>query len=135
MSAVIFRDGRVLLQRRDDNGLWGFPGGGVEPGESLAVAVRREVEEETGLLVEPVRVIGVYSSPDLHQVMTYPDGAVVHYISTALECVITGGTLACGPESLDLSWCDPAAPPDTLMPVARIRLRDALARAPHAFLR
>ena len=132
---MIFGDGGVLLQRRDDNGLWGFPGGGVEPGESLRVAVRREVLEETGLLVEPLRVIGVYSAPEMHQIMTYPDGAVIHYISTALECAITGGTMACGAESLELGWFDPECPPETLMPVARIRLRDALARAPQAFLR
>ena len=113
----------------------GIPGGWRRTGESLHTAVRREVEEETGLLVEPVRVIGVYSSPDVHQVITYPDGTVVHYISTALECMITGGTLACGPESLELAWCDPEAPPPTLMPVAHIRLRDALARVPQAYLR
>ncbi|MFN8544177.1 MAG: NUDIX domain-containing protein [Candidatus Binatia bacterium] len=135
VSAVIFSDAGVLLQRRDDNGLWGLPGGAVEPGESLRVAVVREVREETGLVVEPVRVIGVYSAPENHQVMTYPDGNVIHYISTALECVIVGGEIVCGAESLELGWFAPDAPPADLMPVALLRLRDALARQPRAFLR
>lgn len=40
---------RVLLARRADNGLWGLPSGHVEPGETVAEAVAREVREETGL--------------------------------------------------------------------------------------
>src|SRR6185436_11811839 len=100
VSAVILRPGGVLLQRRSDNGLWGLPGGGVEPGESVREAVAREVREETGLEVEPLRVIGVYSAPEHHQIITYPDGNVIHYVSTCFECAITGGTLVCGEESL-----------------------------------
>jgi len=126
---------RVLLQRRDDNGRWGLPGGGVDPGESVEAAVRREVREETGLHVEPVRLIGVYSDPANHQVMTYPDGNLVHYVSCAFECVVTGGTLACGDESLALDWFDPDGLPDDVMAVSRIRIRDALARQTAAFIR
>src|SRR5262245_33852004 len=87
VAAVIFDDGRVLLQRRDDTRRWGLPGGAVDPGESVRDAVIREVLEETGLDVEPVRLIGVYSDPVYHQVMTYPDGNLIHYVSTVFECV------------------------------------------------
>ena len=61
VAAVIFTNDRVLLQRRDDTGHWGLPGGAVEPGESVRQALIREVREETGLEVEPLRLIGVYS--------------------------------------------------------------------------
>lgn len=136
MSAVIFdAAGRVLLQRRDDNGRWGLPGGGVEPGESVHFAVAREVREETGLEVDPIRLIGVYSAPSNHQVFAYPDGNVVHYVSIAFECVVTGGTLACGDESLDLQWFDPSALPPETMAVSRLRIRDGLARQTTAFVR
>ena len=47
VAAVIFDGDRVLLQRRDDTVRWGLPGGGVEPGESVAGAIVREVREET----------------------------------------------------------------------------------------
>lgn len=52
-AAVIEKDGRVLLTRRgpglDSAGRWEFPGGKLEPGESAAAALRREIEEELGL--------------------------------------------------------------------------------------
>jgi 8-oxo-dGTP pyrophosphatase MutT (NUDIX family) len=52
-ATVIVRDaaGRVLMQRRSDNGQWGLPGGALEPGESLEETGRREVWEETGVRV------------------------------------------------------------------------------------
>jgi 8-oxo-dGTP diphosphatase len=64
-AAAIIQDdeGRVLLIRRGDGRGWSLPGGMMEPGERIAEAVVREVWEETGLEVEPVRLVGVYSDP------------------------------------------------------------------------
>ena len=135
VAAVIFQDDRVLLQRRDDNRQWGLPGGSVEPGESVRTAVIREVLEETGLDVEPLRLIGVYSDPANHQIVTYPDGNVIHYVSSVFECAVRGGTLTCCEESLELAYFAPdALPPDTL-PISRIRIVDALTRRVEAFVR
>lgn len=49
--SILIQDeaGRVLLQRRGDDGLWGTPGGGLDPGEDFLTAARRELHEETGL--------------------------------------------------------------------------------------
>jgi len=135
VSAIIRTPAGLLLQRRADNGLWGLPGGGVEPGESVTDAVVREVREETGLEVVPLRLIGVYSSPAHHQIVTYPDGNVVHYVSTSFECRLVGGTLACGSESTELGWFDPEALPPALMPMHRLRIVDALAGRADAFVR
>jgi ADP-ribose pyrophosphatase YjhB (NUDIX family) len=135
VAAVIFEGDRVLLQRRDDNGRWGLPGGGVDPGESVRTAIIREVREETGLDVEPVRLIGVYSDPANHQVITYPDGNVIHYVSAVFECAIRGGALACGAESLALEFFAPDALPEDTLPISRIRIVDALARQVGAFVR
>jgi len=135
VAAVIFSPEGVLLQRRDDNRLWGLPGGGVEPGESVTEAVIREVFEETGLRVEPRRLIGVYSAPEHHQIITYPDGNVIHYVSSVFECTVTGGTLTCCAETLELGWFDPEALPADVMPISRIRIHDALARQVAAFVR
>jgi 8-oxo-dGTP pyrophosphatase MutT (NUDIX family) len=135
VSAIILTPAGVLLQRRNDNRLWGLPGGGVEPGESVTEAVVREVREETGLEVAPLRLIGVYSAPDLGQIVTYPDGNVIHSVSASFECVITGGALACGEESLALAWFDPERLPPEVMPMHRVRIVDALARQPEPFVR
>jgi ADP-ribose pyrophosphatase YjhB (NUDIX family) len=135
VSAVILTSEGLLLQRRSDNHLWGLPGGGVEPGETVSAAVVREVREETGLEVTPIRLVGVYSDPANGQVVTYPDGNVTHYVSASFECRIVGGALACGEESLELTWFDPDRLPPELMPMHRIRVFDALARQPGAFVR
>jgi ADP-ribose pyrophosphatase YjhB (NUDIX family) len=126
--------GRILLQRRSDNGRWGLPGGGVEVGEDVRAAIVREVWEETGLRVEVVRLIGVYSDPTF-QVVRYPDGNVVHYVSLFFLCRILGGDLATCAETLELGFFDPAALPDSVLPLHRIRIQDALADVPAAFIR
>jgi len=61
----ILPDGRIVLIRRRDNGLWGLPGGMVDWGEDIPSTIERELKEETGLdLVQIRRLVGVYSAPD-----------------------------------------------------------------------
>ncbi len=61
----ILPDGRIVLIRRRDNGLWALPGGMVDWGEDIPNTVQRELMEETGLdLVKIRRLVGVYSAPD-----------------------------------------------------------------------
>ena len=61
----ILPDGRIVLIRRRDNGLWSLPGGMVDWGEDVPTTARRELMEETGLeLVNIRRLVGVYSAPD-----------------------------------------------------------------------
>lgn len=136
VSAVIVDgEGRVLLQRRTDNGAWGLPGGAVEFGESVLEALHREVREETGLTIEVERLVGVYSHPDHQQIVTYPDGNVFHFVSTCFACRPTGGTLTLGDETSGLAWFAAPAWPAELMPIHRLRIDDALARAATPYVR
>jgi ADP-ribose pyrophosphatase YjhB (NUDIX family) len=57
-------DGRVLLIKRSDNGVWAFPAGTMELGESISECAVREVREETGLNATEVTLIGIYSNAD-----------------------------------------------------------------------
>ena len=92
IASLVDNDGRVLLlERSDGDDLWGFPGGAMEPGEGAVQALRREVCEETGLEVEPVGLIGVYSSPDF--AFEYPNGDRVQPVSVLFDCRIVGGSL------------------------------------------
>jgi len=93
-AAACIRDekGRILLLRRSDGAdLWGFPGGAIEPGEQANEAVKREVYEEIGLRVEPVTLIGIYSSPDY--AFAYPNGDLVQPVTSFFECRVVGGEL------------------------------------------
>jgi 8-oxo-dGTP pyrophosphatase MutT (NUDIX family) len=134
-TAFIRDDGRrVLLQQRSDNGFWNLPGGGLELGESVAQACVREVREEMGLEVEIVRLIGVYSAPEI-TTMSYPDGRVIQYITSLFECHVIGGKLELDSESLALDWFDPQKLPEPFSPNHVIRLQDALAGQVAAFWR
>ncbi len=62
VDAAVFRDDKLLLIRRQDNGLWALPGGFIEPGETLAEAVRRELHEEAGVEGRIVSLLAVLDS-------------------------------------------------------------------------
>jgi 8-oxo-dGTP pyrophosphatase MutT (NUDIX family) len=89
---VICRDpeGRVLLVKDAATGVWLAPGGSIEPDESPADAAVREMWEETGLTVAPVRILGVYGGPEF--VVAYPSGDRTAYVMTVFECQTVSGT-------------------------------------------
>lgn len=64
-AAVLGPMGRLLAMRRRDNDAWQLPGGILEKDEGPLQAVRREVLEETGVVVEPERLTGVYKNMHL----------------------------------------------------------------------
>src|SRR3954471_7194391 len=80
---------RLLLVRQRESGLWSTPGGLIEPDERPADAAAREMWEETGFVVRPDRVLGVYGGPEC--VVRYPNGDEVQYVITAVGGVVVGG--------------------------------------------
>jgi 8-oxo-dGTP pyrophosphatase MutT (NUDIX family) len=126
--------GRVLLHRRTDNGRWALPGGAIEIGETAAEAVVREVGEETGYIVEVVRLVGVYSEPR-HTTIKYPDGNICAYVAIAFECRVVGGSPTLSDETTAVEWFDPTALPEAFHPGHVPRLQDALAKQVAAFYR
>ena len=94
--------GRLLMIKRGHDpgaGLWSIPGGRIEPGETDAEALVREMIEETGLTVEVGRLIGRVRRPGL-------SGAVVDIRDYA--ATVTGGTLRPGDDAADARWVTPA---------------------------
>jgi 8-oxo-dGTP pyrophosphatase MutT (NUDIX family) len=107
-ATAVIRDeqGRVLVQQRVDSGMWNLPGGCMEVGEYPATTAMREAFEETGLEVQPTRLVGVYGGEDYF--VTYPNGDEVAYINYTFECRITGGRLsAANSESAALRFVTP----------------------------
>jgi 8-oxo-dGTP diphosphatase len=136
-AAAIIQDDarRVLLIRRGDGRGWSLPGGVMEPGECIADCAVREVWEETGLEVEPVRVVGIYSDPAILHV-TYPNGDQVHFVTATFECRVVGGQLRPdGEESLEVAYFPPNALPQPLVCDHQIRIHDALTGREAAFFR
>jgi ADP-ribose pyrophosphatase YjhB (NUDIX family) len=112
--------------QRSDNGSWGLPGGYVEPGESVADAVAREVLEETGVRIEPGRLVGVYSDP-ARQVIAYRNGERVQSVNLCFEARALATSLPTTPEeTLATGYFAPDALPEPFVPIHEIRIRDAL---------
>lgn len=90
-AAVCDRWDRVLLVRRIDSGNWEMPGGAVDPGESTSDALCREVREESGLIVRPGRIAGVFCDPG--HVLSYPGGQIRQQLAVCMHATATGGSL------------------------------------------
>ena len=108
MGALIFRSTasgqrEVLLVERGRNplkGFWSLPGGLVETGETLEQAVAREVREETGLRVKPVRLFEIFE-----RIMRDAQGrAEYHYVLADYLCRVVGGKLCAGDDTTRVAW-------------------------------
>lgn len=122
------QDGRVLLIRRGKEpllGRWVVPGGTVELGETLEEALVREMEEETGLRVEPLDVLTVFDR------IQRDEGRVTyHYVIVDYLCRWVSGRAAAASDALEVAWAAPhELPAYDLPPKALEVVEDAFRRA------
>src|SRR5262245_59888383 len=82
-------EGRLLMAQDAATGMWMCVGGAIEPDEMPADAAVRECWEETGLLIEPTGLIGVFGGPDFR--VTYANGDCVCYVVTVFTARLIGG--------------------------------------------
>ena len=125
-SAVVVDDGGgIILQRRRDNEMWALPGGVMELGESVAACAIRETREETGLDVEVVGIVGVYSDPK--HVFAYDDGEVRQEFSICVLARVRGGSIRVSDESHEVKAFEADEIADLpMVPSIRLRLSDYL---------
>lgn len=84
VAVMLFDDrGRLLLAQETGTNLWITVGGAIDPGESPADAAVRECWEETGLLIDPTALLGVFGGPEFR--ITYLNGDTVSYVATVFE--------------------------------------------------
>ena len=124
-AGVIIVDdkGRVLLQQRTDNNKWGILGGGIEPGETVEEAAKREVYEESGLIVENIQLFNIYSGEEQHY--TYPNGDEVYCINIVfITKNFQGDIRVDDAESRELKFFDIDNLPDDITPLCVPIMRD-----------
>jgi len=137
---VVVVDGRILLLKyeRDCEVLYLFPGGGHEPGETLAETAAREVMEESGLVVEVGRLLAVHKNAPFKEIEIPTDIRSIyvgdaHRIDFFFECKVLGDAepnLGVAPEKLQtgFEWVKPSDLENfPIIPEIDIQLRESLA--------
>jgi ADP-ribose pyrophosphatase YjhB (NUDIX family) len=118
VSAVIVSDeGRVLAIRRRDNGHWEPPGGVLELDEPIIEGLAREVAEETGLIVEPERLTGVYKN------------MLRGIVALVFRCRVVDGDVTSSSEVSEAAWLSPTEVRHAMSEAYSSRVADALADA------
>ena len=120
VDAVIVKDGKIVLIKRKEEpfqGQYALPGGFVEYGETVEAALRREVLEETGLVVDVSSLVGIYSDP--HRDPRW------HVVTAAFAAVIVRGELAGGSDAAEAIFWDTTNLPPLAFDHAQI-IQDAL---------
>jgi len=116
MGIVRNSEGQILLIRSPRRG-WEPPGGQVENGEGVLLALEREILEESGIEIEPGRLVAMYSN-----VTSIPTKLMLTFEANAV-----GGKLQTSEESLDVGWFSPEEAVDKVThPAQKHKLQDAL---------
>jgi len=114
-SVIIHKDGKLLLQKRKDNGCWADHGGCAELGETVEETAKRELLEETGLTAHSLELIGVFSGKEL--LYTYPNGDKVANVCISYLCEDFSGEMQpCTDETTALQWFEYENLPENISP-------------------
>lgn len=114
VAGIVVDGGDVLIIQRADNRMWEPPGGVLEHGETLVEGVRREVLEETGVLVDVHELTGCYLN------MTK------HVVALVFRCTPNSGAPRISAESVAVQWVSASQAVERMAPVFAIRVTDAL---------
>ena len=104
-GCLIFNEkGQVLLQKRNDDNLWGNPGGSMELGETIYETVIREIKEETNLDIQKkdLKIFNIYSGEEQHHI--YPNNDEVYFVNIIFETNVVEGNLKIDSESKELKF-------------------------------
>lgn len=106
-------NGHILLQKRKDDGLWGYHGGAIEVDESVEEALQREIHEELSITLNSYSLLGIYSGKQYHHI--YPNGDEVSSIDIVYVSNDWTGIITKQDEEVeDLKWFSYDQLPDSV---------------------
>ncbi len=108
VRGVIFRDNQILLVKEISDGKWTIPGGWADVTETPREVVVREVKEESGYLVAPVKLLAIYDRSRHEHEPQFP----FHIYKLFILCELLGGKAAASLETSDVSFFDEQALPE-----------------------
>ncbi len=124
VTLVIYKEGKILLQKREDNGCWAIHGGGIEIGEKYIETLNREIKEE--LNIEPINpeLMGIYSGKELFNI--YPKSKdQVYVLNHVFFCESYNGEIKFNDGEVDdLQWFDLDNLPDNIFKVNKPIIND-----------
>lgn len=124
-GCVIIKDGKILLQKRTDNGKWAMHGGCLELGETFLEAMERELKEELNIKPINPQFISVYSGNQMH--LIYPNQDEVYGVCATYLAQEYEGELKFDPvEVADLQWFEIDNLPENLHTVDQKPIKDAI---------
>ena len=122
-ACIVFKDDHVLLVAKKHEplaGQWGFPGGKINSGETILTAAKRECFEETGINVEPIRIV------DALDVIDPSPAPAWHYILNIVLCHFISGNVVAADDADDANWYKLENLPNPLIQTVPAILRKAL---------
>lgn len=106
-AGFVYKDDKVLLIKTQKRG-WELPGGVVEPGESILDGLKREISEESGVIAEAEKVVGIYQRLSSQPGYGPLEGMVLPTtVNLTFICKYVGGKATVSEESIDVDWFAP----------------------------
>ncbi|MBO1511215.1 NUDIX hydrolase [Metabacillus bambusae] len=125
-ALVLDEHNRLLLHKRSDNEYWGVPGGFMELGESAEETARRELYEETGIILGEMELFNVYSGNGRKQILE--NGHKFYDVIILFKCKDFKGDITLNNESLDVKFFSLDSLPDRLFPSQKDLFEDLLSK-------
>lgn len=127
VAGLVYKEDKVLLIKSERRG-WEYPGGVLEQGEAILDGLRREIFEESGIVAEPEKLVGIYQRLNKKDGYGYLEGRVLPpTVNLTFICTYVDGKERITDESIDVGWFTPdEAREKVTVPDIKKRLEDIL---------